>query len=466
MTEYEFHEIAELFPMLSEEELQAQADDIKNNGLIHPILLFEGKILDGRNRYVACGMANVVARFDRFDGTFSEAMARVWSENIHRRDLTSSQRAAIAVSREDIVDRIEAEAKEVYIKNVGRPRVTNDDKSIIKSEEMFPPIIVDKSKGSTIRLKQSRDVIAKTADTNPRYVSDVKKIKKESPKVFEMVKSGDVSIAEGNKITKLEPTTQVKVIEAIETGIPTKKAIKITKDKIAHDISQKVETSTQNDNHTHHIKAEINTWYRLGNQLLFCGDSADNEFINKCENAALSFADPPYNAMAADWDNKFVWKHDWLIDKSVVVAITPGIGSLQTFFTSTAMPYKWSVACWIDNGMTRGAMGFGNWIYVALFSNNSIHCNSQDFIRVSIRSDELDRSEHKGRKPTELITWIIDKFTKESDIIIDPFGGSGTTLLVSEQMKRKCVCAEIVPEFCDDIITSWEKMTKQIVVEI
>ena len=60
---YAFHPICLLFPEMSPEEIQELATDIKAKGLLHPIILYEGKILDGRNRYLTCGIAGVEPRF-------------------------------------------------------------------------------------------------------------------------------------------------------------------------------------------------------------------------------------------------------------------------------------------------------------------------------------------------------------------------------------------------------------------
>jgi len=54
----EFHEIANLFPMMQPDELADLVADIKVNGLIEPIILYEDQILDGRNRWLACGEAD------------------------------------------------------------------------------------------------------------------------------------------------------------------------------------------------------------------------------------------------------------------------------------------------------------------------------------------------------------------------------------------------------------------------
>jgi len=70
MTErtYDFHEYADLFPMLDGAEFDALVRDIKHNGLHEEIVLYEGKILDGRNRYLACLEAKVEPRFEQYRG--------------------------------------------------------------------------------------------------------------------------------------------------------------------------------------------------------------------------------------------------------------------------------------------------------------------------------------------------------------------------------------------------------------
>ena len=65
---YARHHLCELFPGLSGDEFNALRDDIKANGLRQPIVLHEGKILDGGNRYRACLEAGVEPVFREFDG--------------------------------------------------------------------------------------------------------------------------------------------------------------------------------------------------------------------------------------------------------------------------------------------------------------------------------------------------------------------------------------------------------------
>jgi len=101
----EDHPIAAVFPLLPKEEPAELAKDIETNGLINPILLYERKILDGRNRYRA--ILTIPKMVDDLDpeqddkGYFNEyegndPVGHVISLNCHRRHLTEGQRAAIA----------------------------------------------------------------------------------------------------------------------------------------------------------------------------------------------------------------------------------------------------------------------------------------------------------------------------------------------------------------------------------
>jgi ParB-like chromosome segregation protein Spo0J len=93
-TGYEYHPISEILPMLPPDELQALADDIKENGQKNPIWLCDDKILDGRNRYQACELAGVEPDFVAYEG--SDPLGHVISHNLRQRHLSASQRAMIA----------------------------------------------------------------------------------------------------------------------------------------------------------------------------------------------------------------------------------------------------------------------------------------------------------------------------------------------------------------------------------
>lgn len=90
---YEYHELANLFPLMDESQYSDLVADIKENGLIESIILHEEKILDGRNRYNACNDAGVEPNFVEYEG--EDALSYVISLNLNRRHLNESQRAMI-----------------------------------------------------------------------------------------------------------------------------------------------------------------------------------------------------------------------------------------------------------------------------------------------------------------------------------------------------------------------------------
>jgi hypothetical protein len=96
MTHYEPHELALVFPPMTESEFTALKEDIREHGQHEPIILYEGKILDGLHRYRACQELSREPHVLRFEGNPRAAAQFVLGRNFHRRHLTPSQRALVA----------------------------------------------------------------------------------------------------------------------------------------------------------------------------------------------------------------------------------------------------------------------------------------------------------------------------------------------------------------------------------
>ena len=94
--QYEFHPIANIFPLMTDEEFEAFKEDIKTKTQQEPIILYQGKILDGRNRYKACKALYRDPITEEYKG--SDPLGYVLSANLHRRHLKESQRATIAAN--------------------------------------------------------------------------------------------------------------------------------------------------------------------------------------------------------------------------------------------------------------------------------------------------------------------------------------------------------------------------------
>ncbi len=174
-----FHPVADIFPLLQGEEFEALSQDIVDNGLIEAIWLHpDGQIIDGRNRYKACQKVGVEPKFRTWDGKGS-LVGFVLSLNLKRRHLTSGQRAVLALEVEPF---FAEEAKERQKLSEGRGK---------KGPEFFPDLKNDQG--------DARDQAAIATGTNGRYVSDMKRIKRDAPVIFEQVKAGEITITEGKK---------------------------------------------------------------------------------------------------------------------------------------------------------------------------------------------------------------------------------------------------------------------------
>lgn len=476
----EIHPVANIFPMMQPDEFQELTDDIRQNGLREKIWLHpDGRIIDGRNRYKACLAAGVTPEFQTWSGNDS-LVAFVVSLNLKRRHLTLLQKAAVGV---DMLPLLEEEAKERQREAGGDRKSEEYQKSLV---ENFPQAIipnkataipfaefqkqVEMKKTQDQEENKSRQQAAKIVGTNERYISDMKRYKDEAPEIYTAAKEGKINGNQAKALSKVEPAKRKEYIEKVVTeDLSGKEIASIAKqeEKTAKREEKKAERqlvadslTTVNAVSTPPRRIQPGEWWQLGEHRLFCGDTSSVVFQTRLpERAAFAFADPPYNANAADWDTDFLWRHDYLADVADVVAVTPGICAIFDFAKQSKMPYKWSMACWIKNGMTRGEMGFGNWIYAALFATGSLYRNAQDFCQVTIKTSETGDTAHKGRKPAEFIAYLFQVFTKETDIVIDPFLGSGTTLLTAETMKRTCIGGDISPEFCQQIIARWEALT-------
>jgi len=77
-----------------------------------------------------------------------------------------------------------------------------------------------------------------------------------------------------------------------------------------------------------------------------------------------------------------------------------------------------------------------------------------------IHEDKPTKSDlHPTMKPVKLIARLVKNSTKQGEVVLDLFGGSGTTLIACEQLNRKARLMELDPHYCDVIIARWEKLT-------
>ena len=99
------HQFCKIFPCATERELEGMATSIRRIGLREPIVLYEGRILDGKNRYVACDMAGVEPRYVEYDmEKYGDPLQFVISQNLCRSNLNESQCADVLEKSKDSND--------------------------------------------------------------------------------------------------------------------------------------------------------------------------------------------------------------------------------------------------------------------------------------------------------------------------------------------------------------------------
>lgn len=189
------HPISELLPAMSAEEMASLTDDIKANGLHHPIVTYEGQILDGRHRHTACQAAGVAPRFTEFKGDIDAAVAMVYSVNLARRQLTKSQRA-VAGAKLKAFHAVKAKERQLAALQTSRKR----------------GIKVMANPPQPIEEGAARDHAAKAVGVGGKLIDQAETVmKKAVPEVARLVESGAMSLNEAVKVVEFDKEAQRRI---------------------------------------------------------------------------------------------------------------------------------------------------------------------------------------------------------------------------------------------------------------
>lgn len=178
----EIHPAAEFFPTMTDSAFESFKADITANGLLEAIWLFEGKILDGRNRYRACCELGITPQFRNYEGTSPVAFA--WSLNGERRHLTHGQRAAIGV---EMLPALQAEAHERQLAGLKRG-----------TQPPVPSELRERGRPKMDAVEAAAAIVGASA-TNIGYA---KGIKAHDPATFERLKSGEITVGAAHRMMK------------------------------------------------------------------------------------------------------------------------------------------------------------------------------------------------------------------------------------------------------------------------
>lgn len=235
-------------------------------------------------------------------------------------------------------------------------------------------------------------------------------------------------------------------------------------------------------------KAKYGDIYQLGNHRLMCGDATVLEDVRTLMNdnkADLLLTDPPYNV---DYEGKtkdsLKIKNDNMGDNQFKQFLTDSFSNANEVMKEGASFYIWHAdsegynfrsACkdvswkvrqcliWNKNTMVMGRQDY-QWKHEPClygWKEGASHNWYSDRKQTTILEfNKPNKSElHPTMKPLDLFAYQMKNSTAKGDIVLDLFGGSGTTLMVSEQLDRNAYVMELDPRYVDAIINRWENMT-------
>ena len=248
--------------------------------------------------------------------------------------------------------------------------------------------------------------------------------------------------------------------------------------------------------------------FEIGEHRLLCGDSTDSEQVAKLMNgqkANMSFTSPPYNAGKSEalsgnthtTDNKYNEYNDnqtkdnyldlligftnnAIIYSNYLICNIQSLAGNKIALIEYLNKYKDNfidVAIW-DKGHGAPAMAenvmTSAWEYMFFISskgnasraipNANFRGTVPNIYRGKPQRNNEFSNVHAATFPIDLPEWAL-QFTEEGDIVLDQFLGTGTTMVASHQLKRKCYGMELDPKYCQVIIDRMKKLDSSIVIK-
>lgn len=210
----QYHPIAEIYPLMDPEEFGHLVADMKKYGYDkgHPVMLYEGKILDGRNRWQSAHHAGVKADTTEFVGDNEEALRFVVRQNSIRRHLTAGQKATAALDIERFFTEF-AKAKQKanqYQKTAfGANGTVRADPPTPGSESVQngSPRSTRANDPTPIRPLPVRALheAAKITGASRKTTQDVKAIRAASPETYQLIKNGTLSVNAAKRVVGPPP---------------------------------------------------------------------------------------------------------------------------------------------------------------------------------------------------------------------------------------------------------------------
>jgi len=238
--------------------------------------------------------------------------------------------------------------------------------------------------------------------------------------------------------------------------------------------------------------------WQLGRHFLICGDSCDPQTLSRLQQAAdvgsvdLLLTDPPYNVgYTGKTDEALTIENDSMesaqFEEFLIAAFTNADrllrpGGVFYIWHADTMGSPFRRACteagwqlrqcliWVKQSFVMGRQDY-HWQHEPClygWKDGAGHLWNGDRSQSTVL--EFDRptrnAEHPTMKPVELLAYQIANSTRPGGVVLDPFLGSGSTLIACEERDRTCIGVELSPQYCDVILSRWEAFTGETAVRL
>lgn len=235
--------------------------------------------------------------------------------------------------------------------------------------------------------------------------------------------------------------------------------------------------------------------WQLGDHRLMCGDSTSIDAVEKLMDGRLAdllLTDPPYNvAYEGKTKDSLTIQNDSMSDEDFREFLTGAMLSAFTVMKEGACYYVWHVdfeaynfiyavkeagfkfsqcVIWNKNTMVMGRKDYHAKYEPCLYGwkLGAAHLWNSDRKQVSVIDFDKPQANklHPTMKPVGLFEYQLQNNTKGQDIVLDLFGGSGTTMIACEKTNRQARLMELDPKYCDVIIKRWQEYTGKQAIHI
>lgn len=220
----------------------------------------------------------------------------------------------------------------------------------------------------------------------------------------------------------------------------------------------------------------------LGNHRLLCGDSTDIHAVERLmdgQKTNMVFTDPPYGM---NLDTDYSKMGDGGKTHRAVIADDEqyDAGFLLATFDYCKEIFLWGADYYVET-LRRSYPDLGSWIVWDKYSDQERNglldgrfgsafetCwsktrHKRELARVLVTTNYTARGDetrvHPTQKPVALAEWFFDRWGKQGDVVVDLYGGSGSTLIACEKTGRQARLMELDPRYCDVIVKRWEDFT-------